>query len=277
LKNYGVRTLLAGESITIGYNINLSGDIQTAEETIQLTQSFPVGATRDFTMTTNFDFSQSGNYQTNVFTIQDDPYFYSAIPVNNHYQLIRVNKPLIDLGPDVSTVRPDTIILRAYSGIGGQTYLWQDGSTDSLLNVSTQGKYYVRVTNDIGCTTSDTMRITQLIPDMGVSGLLSPFSDCEIGNNIPVEIVITNFGTDTIEVNDKILITRKINSDLLTDTLIMSERLIPGNSRGYVFSQNYDFSAPGVYNMKLFKHILLISIMVTILLILFSKHMVIPR
>ena len=252
LRNYGMRGMQAGDSIKIGYLIERSGEIQSAEETIHLTQTFPAGATRDFSLTQEFDFSTSGEYNTSVFTVEADPFFYQNTSNDTVYRMIRVNKPVVELGPDISTVRPDTVILRAYSGVAGYDYLWQDNSTDSVYNVNTQGTYYVRVTNDLGCMTSDTIEVTELIADVGVSELIAPLSACELGTNVPVQVVIKNFGTDTVDINDSIFIFREINSGLLRDTLIVTERLVPGSTLNYIYSQSFDFSMPGIYQMKLY-------------------------
>ena len=252
LKNYGIRNLSAGDSIRIGYHIERSGLIQEDEETIYLTQAFTAGTTRDFNLTKEFDFSIGGEYNTRVFTLEDDPFYYYPVSNDTLYQLIRVNKPVVDLGPDISTVRPDTVILRAFSGVAGYDYRWQDNSKDSVYHVSTQGTYYVRVSNDIGCIASDTVHVTELIADVGVSQLITPASACELGNNVPVWITLKNFGTDTVEVNDSIFIYRKINSGLLADTLIVSKPIAPDSTIDYLYSRNYNFSAPGIYEMKLY-------------------------
>lgn len=252
LRNFGLRSMQAGDTIRIGYHIERSGEIQATEETIYLTQSFPAGTTRDFSLTEEFDFSAGGEYQTSVFTIETDPFYYHPVSNDTLSRLIRVNKPFVELGPDISTVRPDTVVLRAYSGVGGYNYLWHDNSTDSIYHVNTQGTYYVRVTSDLGCITSDTIQITELIADLGVNELVAPLSACELGTEVPVQIVITNFGTDTVDVNDTIFICREINSVLLTDTLVMGARIIPGNTVDYTFSRSSDFSLPGVYEMKLY-------------------------
>ena len=252
LKNYGLKGMQTGDSIRIGYFIERSGKIQASEETIYLAQSFPAGTTRDFIMENRFDFSVPGEYKTNVFTIEENPFFYNATSNDSIYRVIRVNKPFVQLGPDISTIRPDTVILKAFSGIAGYDYLWNDGSTDSVYHVSTQGTYHVRVTNDIGCVTRDTINVTQLIADVGVSELVSPVSSCELGTNVPVEIMIKNFGTDIVGINDSIFIYREINSALLKDTVIISQQLLPGSTINYTYSSGFDFSVPDIYKMKLY-------------------------
>ncbi len=252
LRNFGINTMQTGDSIRINYHIDRSGEIQTAEETIYLAQPFLPGTSRDFSMTSVFDFSASGEYQTNVTVIEDDPVFYEETSNNDLFRLIRVNRPVVNLGPDVSTLRPDTVVFKAYSNVAGYSYLWQDGSTDSTFHASTEGTYWVRVTSDLGCVASDTALVTQLIADMGIVELLSPFHACELGPGVPVRITIQNFGTDTVKVNDTLFVSREINAVALRDTLIFSEEIVPGSIMEYTFSQDYDFSLPGTYYMKMY-------------------------
>ena len=253
LQNYGLRDMQPGDSILVGFNIDRSGEVQSGEEFIHLTQSFPVSATRDFTLATLFDFSRSGNYLTEVYTIEEDPHFYQAISNDTVSRLIIVNKPAVDLGPDISTPSPDTVILRAYSGVGGQTYLWQDSSTDSVFHVGSEGTYWVRVTNGLGCVASDTIQVSQLITDVGVSQFISPLSACELGTQVPVRASIRNFGTDTIAAGDTILVFGEVNqTPALADTIYLLQAFRPGETIDLIFSDMFDFSSPGIYPMKLY-------------------------
>lgn len=252
LKNYGISSLQSGDSIQIGYKIDRSGMIQEAEESIYLSQPFAVGATKDFTLSTEFDFSVGGEYNLDVFTIEPDPYFYYETANDTLSKAIRVNKPVVELGPNISTVRPDTIVLEAFSGVSSQNYLWQDDSTDSIFHVSSEGTYFVRVTNDLGCMTSDTVKVMQLIPDVGIIELVSPLSACEYGIQVPINIIIENSGTDTIYKNEPLYLLGDINMmPVLRDTIILNENFIPGATIDYTYSETFDFSTPGTYQLEL--------------------------
>jgi gliding motility-associated-like protein len=64
----------------------------------------------------------------------------------------------IDLGTDNKVLcTPNTMVLHA--GNYFSTYNWQDGSTDSILTVSTPGKYWVEAHDKCGNTLSDTIII----------------------------------------------------------------------------------------------------------------------
>ena len=253
LQNYGINDLQTGDSIIIGYNINRDGFIQSDTEMIRLTGVFPAGTSKDFNMTHEFDFSTSGDYYTDVYSIEKDPYFYHNMANDSVSIIIRVNKPHVELGPDVSTLRPDTVILSANDGRTGNVYLWQDGSVNPEFNVLTEGTYYVRVNNDLGCMASDTVHILQLIADVGVRSLLSPVSGCEIGTQVPVRVSIENFGTDTLDIFDTVFVFGMIDQTLrFSDTLFITDNFYPGDIKDYTFSKLHDFDLKGTYRMKLY-------------------------
>ena len=207
----------------------------------------------NFNMSAQFDFGISGEYLTQVYLITEDPHYYKVPSGDTLARTILVNKPYVDLGDDISTVRPDTVLLRAYSGVSGQTYLWQDGSTDSLFHVSTDGTYHVTVTNGLGCQARDTIQVMQLIADVGIGSLVGPLSDCELGDQLPIEVTIQNFGTDTVEAGDTIYMTGEIDNGVpFGEAVVMDQRFIPGQSMSYTFPGSFNFSEPGAYQLKLY-------------------------
>jgi len=253
VKNYGIRDMQAGDSILIGYHIDRSGELQTAEEVVILTGTFPAGATMDFNLSTEFDFSVGGEYHVDVYTIEKDPFFYNSVANDLFSEIIEVEKPVFSLGPDIYTVRPDTVVLNAWAGSDGLDYLWQDNSTDSVYYVSTEGTYSVKVTNHLGCYATDEIDIHRLIVDVGVKEIISPVSSCELGTALPVTISIENFGTDTLTINDTILVFGELNQSVyFHDTLFLAENFYPGTILDFTYSQEFDFSFPGIYHLKLY-------------------------
>ncbi|MGB0805518.1 MAG: gliding motility-associated C-terminal domain-containing protein [Salibacteraceae bacterium] len=110
--------------------------------------------------------------------------------------------PVFDLGTDTSICTGDTIELDP--GNISSTFLWQDGSTDSVINVSQAGLYYVEVTT-LNCSAIDSINISltayptpNLGPDMvvcdGESFYLDAYSvggtylwnDGSAGNNLNI-------------------------------------------------------------------------------------------
>jgi gliding motility-associated-like protein len=68
----------------------------------------------------------------------------------------------VDLGPDTSLCPSNTILLNVHKGY--VTYLWQDGSADSLFTVLQPGTYSVKVTDGCGNVFRDTIRVAPAPP-----------------------------------------------------------------------------------------------------------------
>ncbi|MDF1573934.1 MAG: T9SS type A sorting domain-containing protein [Bacteroidales bacterium] len=252
LRNSGLATLHTGDSIQIAYHIDRNGDIQLAEETLVLTADWTVGSTMSHEMNSAFDFSHSGDYLVRVSNITPDPHFYGPVSNDTLVRTITVRKPYVELGEDISTAMPDTVLLRAYSGVPGQTYVWQDLSTDSVFQVASEGTYHVNVDNGL-CTASDTIHILRLVLDLGVTTYLGPPSDCELENSLPLEVSIENLGTDTLMIGDSVFVGGEINSSIFfEDTLVLTQRFFPNETMDHIYSETFDFSPPGAYELKLY-------------------------
>lgn len=73
--------------------------------------------------------------------------------------LTAYGKLVPDLGPDRALCAGDSIILNPGSF---EQYLWQDNSTKPAFKVTTNGTYWVKVTNGSGCTATDTVIIKKV-------------------------------------------------------------------------------------------------------------------
>lgn len=65
--------------------------------------------------------------------------------------------PVISLGDDLEVCSTASVVLDAGSSFG--SYQWQDGSTQRRYTATGPGLYWVTVTNAMGCTATDTIRI----------------------------------------------------------------------------------------------------------------------
>lgn len=74
-----------------------------------------------------------------------------------------VNAPnKLDLGSDFEICPNNSRILNAHSGYS--SYLWQDGTKDSVFTVTNPGKYFVTTTSACGGTFTDTLIVNQHAP-----------------------------------------------------------------------------------------------------------------
>jgi hypothetical protein len=252
IRNYGIRDLQYGDVLKVGYHINREGELQNAEENITLQGPVPSGSTLDVEMATPFDFSKGGLYQVNVFTIEDEPLFYHPEANDMYSGVILVEKPHFTLGPDFSTARPDTIVLAPDAGQGVFEYLWQDGSTDPVFHVQSEGTYRVTITNNIGCSETDSITIYPLITDMGISGIISPVSGCEGATDTRITFTIENYGTDTLTPGNIIPLALEINTGSFYHDLVLGERFTPGSVIEFTFPGEFDLSLPGTYNLGIY-------------------------
>jgi PKD repeat protein len=65
--------------------------------------------------------------------------------------------PVVSLGEDIIFCSTASIVLDAGSGF--ESYLWQDGSAQQQYTVTSPGLYWVTVSDAMGCTATDTLRI----------------------------------------------------------------------------------------------------------------------
>ena len=88
----------------------------------------------------------------------------------------------VNLGPDLQACPSFSYALHA--GMGFRTYQWQDGSADSILVITSPGRYFVTTTNYCGGIFSDTVNVIAAPP------------------------VLVNIGNDTVKcTNDTLMLT----------------------------------------------------------------------
>lgn len=262
VKNYGVRTARAGETVKVKLSIDRNGDIQSGDETFALSSDLPVNSETNLTFTQKFDFSYGGTYQIVASTYGDaGPRFYYDTGNDTLETSVLVNKPYVDLGPDIYTVRADTVVLDATAS-GAISYNWYSPinnptpiATTPIIQFPTipasGGQFRVEVNG--GCTAYDTISIVKLISDIGITELVSPISACELSNSEPFKFNIKNFGTDTLNVGDSIALNWTINGGSpVQDTVVLQNVLLPNDSVEITTNKKTDFSAVGDYNVELY-------------------------
>lgn len=100
--------------------------------------------------------------------------------------IINADSCQFSFGNDVNLCQGDSLVLNATTP--NATYLWQDGSTDSVFTVTQSGVYWVQIT-DANCILSDTINVnfTPLpVVDLGADTVL-----CQ-GNNLVLDVTAPN-------------------------------------------------------------------------------------
>ncbi len=260
IRNYGIRTLQVGDTITTKININhwLAPDSHT--ENFILSAPLNPGESQNFTFTKLFNMNVSGAYGIDASTsIEDDPIFYSPTPNDTATTTITVQKPYVELGPDIWTHTPDTVVLDATNSDPLVTYKWYKApnkttvlSTNSTYPIpdTVGGKYYVLLENSIPCQAWDSVTVNRLIRDVGIPALKSPVSSCELGPKTPLKAYIKNYGTDTLTLGDTITLHYIFESNPQVDsTWVIDTTLIPGDSLIFNFNDSLDLQIIGSYTL----------------------------
>jgi gliding motility-associated-like protein len=133
------------------------------------------------------------------------------------FQVRKVNPPLSHIANNISLCIGQNDTLRA--GLGYASYQWQNGSNEVDMVASSPGVYWVKVTDGIGCQSTDTVTVTALhdrpinfiAPDTSVCRFntieLKPHGDFisyrwSTGETTPT-IKISEQGIYTISVTDR--------------------------------------------------------------------------
>jgi PKD repeat protein len=129
--------------------------------------------------TPTFSISEGGEYDVTL-TVTGDSCTDSLVKTIEVLDL-----PLVELGNDTAICDGDSLEL---SLPAGNDYLWSDGSISYQNIFGTVGSLAVTVTNDDGCSKSDTIEVTAVLPNVPVN--LGPDKTV-----CPDESVILNAGT----------------------------------------------------------------------------------
>ena len=253
IMNFGLETIQAGTEMVVGFDIN--GENKFIE-TFLLKEDLGSGATMNYIFDNRANLSAEGEYMLEAYTmLEEDIDFYNEGITNDTtiFYLELTPIPIVDLGRDIYTVLPDTVLLDAYSGIDGYDFMWHDATTGRYYDVQKEGEYTVTVTDWTGCHAINSVNVIRLIADIGVTGLVSPVSDCAMGDEESVIVRIDNFGTDTLTPGDQFMVYLTVDGlEPVNETVILSDTLYPGGNMHYTFPQLFDFSVPGTYTLQVY-------------------------
>ena len=251
IRNFGLDTLMAGDTIIVGYDYESD---PTVIDTFLLASNVLKDATFQHSFTQLFVPASSGMKDIDAFTLlPDDERFYNEVLTNDStsksFEILET--PFADLPYSIYSVRPDTIVLDAYTGNPADTYTWQDASTNPQFNVTNiaTAVYWVEIDNG-SCTFTDTTYVYRLIADVGISNIVYPVSDCELSTTVQPQVEVRNYGTDTLLAGDQITVGYQLDSDpVVEEVLILSSTLYPDSTVLYTFTSSEDMSAIDTYSL----------------------------
>ena len=124
-----------------------------------------------------YNVSQSGTYWVTVTT-------NNICSASDTINVTYISIPIVNLGNDTTICKGISINLNATTP--NATYLWNNGSTDAIYNVTSSGTYWVKVSINSLCSTSDTIKVNEIDvpPDFYL------FSDTTLCLGTPIYITI---------------------------------------------------------------------------------------
>jgi hypothetical protein len=79
------------------------------------------------------------------------------------FHIMNTPKPTIDLGPD-TTLCPNSSFLLMPTHSSDASFIWQNNSTDTFININHTGLYWAKVASPYGCKNSDSITIKLTVP-----------------------------------------------------------------------------------------------------------------
>lgn len=95
----------------------------------------------------------------NAGILRVNAYDTNGCAAKDSINVVEIQVPILDLGPDSTYCTDGKVILAPVEPVVGCSSLWSTGEMESAIAVSTGGTYWLRVTNDYGCSSSDTVTI----------------------------------------------------------------------------------------------------------------------
>jgi hypothetical protein len=255
IKNFGLNKLTSNEDIIVGMDFESE---QPVIEEFKLTKDLNPGDTIHHTFNQTIDIITPKIYTLKAYTlIEDDPWFYE---INNDTSTLLFEvyqNPVANWVDTITTKEPDTVVVRPnVPPVPTYGYLWEDMSTADNLQINKPGLYYVTITDvgGNGCVTVDSILIELLFNDMGIDSLLSPVSSCELGPAEYLTVQIRNYGTDSIDKGEEVVVAYELNDGPpVTDTFNLDKTLFRGRAMPYTFTVGpVNMTAIGTYKFKLY-------------------------
>jgi hypothetical protein len=225
LNNNSGNTIPAGE--TIDFNVLINGTI-SAVETYTLTENIGPHITTPITLSTGFDFADTGIYEIVLWSSN----YLDTDPENDSVDIIiqTIGYPNVDLIYDtVYTSRPDTLIFDA--GNQFESYIWQDGSGLSFFEADqdTSYVYSVTVSNNDGCGV-DKDSVQVFTNDLELIKIENPESACELSDQQYFSLRWKNVGPDNIYPGENYTLSYKVeDNDWVSQTFTINQKVESGD------------------------------------------------
>ncbi len=246
IENYSQDTFYVGDIIDVGYILNNGTPV---EESYVLDVNLLPEETVEYQFTQKVDLLNIETYTFKVYTALE-----TDVNSSNDTLIDAVSTygyPETELGNDIYTTQPDTVIIVAEPGF--VKYEWENGvENDSLyITYPATRNYSLTVTNTNGCTAEDS--ITVYTYDVAPSALNTPVSECVLSSSETVNMDVINNSQDTLLLGDQINVNYVLNSGSpVSESFTLTDSLKPGETVNYTFTQTADLSTNQEHQIDLF-------------------------
>ncbi|MCG8411592.1 MAG: T9SS type A sorting domain-containing protein, partial [Bacteroidales bacterium] len=244
VRNNGLDTINVEDTIPVGYHLIGSSPVM---EKIVLTNRLLPDESTIYTFNQPVNVSNETIYYFSLFT----QFPYEAKTSNDTLAgaVQTFGYPSIEIGDDIETSRPDTVLLVATPGFFG--YYWNTGLQNDSLSVTYPATktYEITVSNRNGCEASDDLTIYTY--NIGTHAFNNPISACVASESEPVTITYVNNSRDTLFAGDALAFTYTINSgNEVIETFTLTDTLLPDSTGQYTFTQTANLSSNGTYQFN---------------------------
>lgn len=142
-----------------------------------------------------------GSSDTNVIANSSNMYYVTATDLHGcesiDSQYVNIAAlPVFTLGNDTFLCGEEVITL--FTGLSG-THIWSTGAIGSVISVTTTGTYQVTVTNNAGCSASDTIMVSDCL---GSDELSTSIKWSVVPNPVKGKLIMLGTIVDRVEVYD---------------------------------------------------------------------------
>lgn len=245
IKNYGTDTLKLNQPIPVKIRLNSESILL---ETFTLNKILAPDSLVTVNLNSQLDLLAPANNTLKIWTELDTDDSIKNDTASISFQIY--GYPHIFLGNDTTIKGKLTYELNA--GTGHKTILWHDGiTTTEKFTISWPGKYWVTVTDNNDCASTDTIKVHMVIHDLKMSTLVSPINACTQTATTSVQCRIKNAGTDTVKISEPITLFYELNDGPKQEEILnLTSELLPNDSIIYTFTSKVDMSVKGSYKFK---------------------------